>query len=113
MIIVPLAQVPSQTLNILLSGQAVTINLNTKFYGLFMDVLSGGVNIINGVLCLNQNYIVRSLYLGFQGDFVFWDTKGSSDPSYTGLYGPSNQNGRYQLLYLAPSELPPTYGQSI
>ena len=55
--------------------------------------------IIAGVLCQNLNRIVRSLYLGFVGDFMFNDNQGDTDPVYTGF------GGRYQLVYFAPADL--------
>lgn len=107
MFTVPLNAKPSQTLNITLSGQVCTLNVYQKFYGLFMDVLVANNPIIQGVLCHNANYIVRSIYLGFFGDFTFWDMQGLNDPVYTGLGGAT---ARYQLLYFAPTDLPPNYG---
>lgn len=101
---VPLTAVPSQTLNITLASQSCTLNVYQKFYGLFMDVLVNNTPIIQGVLCENLNLIVRSLYLGFTGDFVFFDTQGTSDPYYTGL------GSRYALIYLATTDLPANYG---
>ena len=65
-----------------------------------MDVYIGNTLIIAGVICQNENRIVRSLYLGFSGDFAWYDTQGSTDPIYTGL------GSRYLLLYLYPNELP-------
>lgn len=94
--VVPLQPIASQTLNVQVNGQSCQLNVYQKFYGLFMDVYSGGTLVIAGVQCENLNRIVRSLYLGFQGDFAFFDTQGSADPSYTGL------GSRYLLLYFPP-----------
>lgn len=91
---VPVQAVPSQTIGASLGGQQVTLNLYQKSTGLFMDVLVAGVPIVVGVICLNLNRIVRSVYLGFIGDFAFYDTQGSSDPVSTGL------GTRYGLIYL-------------
>jgi len=105
-LIVPLNAVPSQTLHIVLSGQNCTLNIYQSFWGLFCDVFVNNSPIIQGVLCLNANYIVRSIYLGFTGDLAFYDTQGTSDPTYTGL------GSRFQLFHLVPADLPTTYGQS-
>ncbi len=99
---IPTQPVPNQTLQVQLDNQNCTINIYQLAYGLFMDVVcstmtNGG---LYGVLCENINRIVRDLYLGFSGDFVWVDTEGSADPIYTGL------GGRYQLVYLEPSDLP-------
>ncbi len=106
MLLIPLSPTPSQTLNVTLAGQACTINVYQKFYGLFCSIFVNQTPIIQGVLCLNRNYIVRSTYLGFIGDLGFIDTQGTSDPSYTGL------GDRFALLYLEASDLPADYGLS-
>ena len=100
-LIVPLQAVPSQTLQVQLGGQACTLNVVQNAYGLFMDVLVNGTTAIaQGVICENLNRIVRDLYLGFLGDFMFVDTQGDEDPIYTGL------GTRWQLAYIDASELP-------
>jgi len=99
--LIPLSVLPNQTLAVQLAGQSCTLNLYQKNTGLFMDVLVNDVLIIGGVLCENLNRIVRSLYLGFIGDFAFIDTQGTTDPYYTGF------GSRYFLLYVDPSELAP------
>jgi hypothetical protein len=63
-----------------------------------MDVYFGSSLIVPGVLCQNQNRIIRSIYLGYSGDFEFYDTQpdpfyGPMDPVYTGL------GSRFVLLY--------------
>lgn len=102
--VVPLASVPSQTLTVNLANQTCQINVYQKLYGLFFDLYVSNALIIGGVLCENLNRIVRSLYLGFQGDFMFVDNQGASDPTFDGL------GTRYSLIYLAPSDLPPGVG---
>jgi len=97
--IIPLKALPNQQVQIQLSGQAVTINVFQQAYGLYVDVYVGANAIIQGVIAENLNRIVRSAYLGFIGDFVFWDAQGSSDPVYTGL------GDQYQLVYLDSSDL--------
>jgi len=98
---IPLNSIPNQTINVQLAGQSCALNVYQKSTGLYMDVLVNDVLIIGGVICENLNRIVRSLYLGFIGDFAFVDTQGSNDPYYTGI------GTRYYLLYFSPSELPP------
>lgn len=99
MLFVPLQQVPNQAVSVILSNQSCQVNVYQKFFGLFMDVYVADTLIIGGVLCQNLNRIVRSAYLGFQGDLGFWDTQGTGDPYYTGV------GKRYQLVYLTPAEL--------
>ncbi len=103
MLIVPLQPVPSQVVTITLGGQACRLNVYQKRTGLYMDVYVGTVLIIGGVICENENRIVRSLYLGFIGDFIFIDNSGAGeDPGYAGLGGNS---ARFSLAYLDLSDL--------
>jgi hypothetical protein len=55
---------------------------------------------VQGVICQNWNRIIRSAYLGFVGDFAFWDTQGSNDPTFGGF------GSRFLLFYLEKSDLP-------
>ncbi len=98
---IPLNAVPSQTLSTVLSDQFVGLTIRQLRYGMFMDVYFDGALLVGGVECQNLNRIVRDAYLGFDGDFVWRDTQGITDPYYTGI-GP---DGRYQLLYLTPDEV--------
>ena len=97
--LVPLNAVASQTEQILLGGQSCVINVYQLDYGLFMDLYVSGQLITSSNICQNLNRIVRRLYLGFSGDFVFQDTQGDDDPAYTGL------GSRFLLWYLSASEL--------
>lgn len=97
---IALQPVPSQTLSVSLSNQACQLNIKQGATGLYMDVLVNNAIIVSGVLCENINRIVRDLYLGFAGDFVFVDNQGDTDPYYTGL------GDRYSLIYLSPDDLP-------
>lgn len=100
--VVPLIAVPNQVVTVIVAHQICRLNVYQTFYGLFMDVYSNGNLIIAGVICENLNRIVRSEYLGFAGDFVFYDTISRDDPDYTGL------GDQFQLLYIDPTdELPP------
>lgn len=102
MIVVPVQALPNQTLQILLDNQPCTLQITQLAYGMFMDVIcatmpNGG---LYGVICQNLNRIVRDSYLGFVGDFVWFDTEGTTDPIYTGL------GSQYQLVYLDATDLP-------
>jgi hypothetical protein len=104
MLIVPVQAVPSQTFSILLANQSCRINLADRQGRMFMDLLVNDALVVGGVLCQNENRIVRSLYFAFSGDFEFYDTQGDTDPVYTGL------GSRYLLLYLSADELPAGQG---
>jgi hypothetical protein len=99
MMIVPIQPVPNQTFQVVLANQSCSINVYQSPFGLFMDLYVGNSLIVGGVICENLNRIVRSLYLGFVGDFAFFDTQGTADPVYTGL------GSRYLLVYLETTDL--------
>lgn len=101
---IPLNAVPSQMLSVNLDNQACQISLYQLDSGLYCDLFLNSVLVIGGVICQNLNRIVRSLYLGFAGDLVFYDTAGTNDPYYTGL------GSRYVLVYIEASELPAGVG---
>lgn len=96
--VVPLQPIPNQTLQIQLNGQPTTLNVYQLQYGLFVDVLFGAEPVIQGVLAHNLNWIVRSAYLGFDGDLTFFDTQGEEDPTYAGL------GDRFVLIYFEAAE---------
>ena len=98
--IIPVDAIPNQTINVQLAGQNCTLNIYQKSTGLYMDVLVNGILIIGGVICQNLNRIVRSLYLGFIGDFCFIDTQGKTNPVFSGL------GVQYVLAYLEVTDLP-------
>lgn len=102
---VPLQAVPSQTVNVILGNQNCILTLRQLSTGLYMNVAVGQTEIVGLVLCEDINRIVRDLYLGFLGDFVFFDTTGQGfDPFYTGL------EDRFALYYIEASEIPPGVG---
>jgi hypothetical protein len=106
MLIIPIADTPSQTLNILLAAQSCTINLYEKSTGFYCDLYVSDVLIIGGVICQNLNRIVRSVYLGFVGDLMFYDTQGTTTVPSTGLDPTSPGLGtRYLFCYLSQSDL--------
>lgn len=127
LVVVPLQATASQTLNVTLGGQACTINVYTKsmyvpvdptgriptdppqtmpITPVFLDLFVDNQQVIAGVLCENENYIVRNTYLGFIGDLFFTDTQNTAvaasngavistglDPQASGL------GSRWQLVY--------------
>lgn len=101
--VIPVNPKPNQTLTTTLAGQNVALRIyQTNNYGLYMDVSLEGVLILAGVICQQANRIIRSAYLGFVGDLVWYDTQNlqsPEDPYYTGL------GGRWTLNYLTPTDL--------
>lgn len=89
----------SQQLNIRLSDQDCTIRLVQRTTGLFIDLSVNGKYLIQSVICLNCNKLVRYAQHSFSGDLFFADTKGSDDPVYDEL------GGRFKLFYITADEL--------
>lgn len=103
-VIIPLQRVPSQTLSVLVANQSCQINVYQRFYGVFFDLYADNVLVVGGVKCQNLNRLVRDKYLGFIGDFTFFDQQTDdnnlgTDPQYEGF------GTRYLLLYLTPDEV--------
>ncbi|MCW9309511.1 hypothetical protein N5F18_26425, partial [Klebsiella pneumoniae] len=63
------------------------------------DLFNKAKPIFQGVLCLNCVYLVRYKYLGFSGDLVFVDSKGTADPYYDEI------GTRFKLYYATSSEV--------
>lgn len=101
--VIPLQNVPNQTLTVQLDGQNTKIVLYQKNTGLYMDLfLDGGTTlVVCGVLCGDVELLVMDAYLGFVGDLMFNDTFANSNPFWTGL------GIRYQLLYIESSDFLP------
>lgn len=92
--IIPIKDVYNQTFEVILGKQNCRINLHQCKYGLFCDLYVDDSLILGGVICQNDNRIVRDVHFGFVGDLVFHDTMGTSDPSSPGL------GTRYVLAYV-------------
>jgi hypothetical protein len=103
--IIPLSAVPNQTFACPVGSQNCRLNVYQKSSGLYIDVIKDDQAIILGVICEDRNRIIRNVYLGFSGDFAFFDTQkpadavAGQDPEYTGL------GTRYQLIYIPEDEL--------
>lgn len=96
---IPLTAAPNQVEAVALDGQNFILTVNQRANGLYLDVFMNGEVIILGVLCENENLIVRNRWLGCPGDFFFYDTQGSDDPVYTGL------GDRFRLIYVEASDI--------
>lgn len=115
--VIPLSAVPSQTLSIALGGQAVQLALYQLGVGgaaaIYMDLISDGETILTARKTKAYGNIsntrapfmlVGRRYLGFQGDFLFLDTRATATnptqpPQASGL------GARWQLMYLSQSDL--------
>ncbi|HAF5679625.1 TPA: hypothetical protein G8N93_004249 [Salmonella enterica] len=99
MLEIVLSPVKSQRFTVTLGAQVCTIRLNQRTTGLYIDMEVEGKPCLYGVLCLNNNRIVRYDYLPFKGDLFFSDTEGNNDPDWQGL------GTRYRLYWLSPEDL--------
>lgn len=96
--LIPIQAVPSQQLQVVLAGQNCQIAIYQKSQGLFVDLNSNGADISLAVIAQDVNPLNPIAYSGFQGNLIFTDTQGNTDPHYTGL------GSRYQLIYLTAAE---------
>lgn len=99
MLMIPINDVVSQTLTVVLKNQACRINLYQKTTDdvtsiLYCDLYVNDALIVGGIICRNLTKIVRDKYLGFIGDLMFQDIQLASDPSSPGL------GSRYVFCYI-------------
>jgi hypothetical protein len=98
--VIALQAVPSQTLGVVLAGQACGLSVYQKTTGLYLDLTLNQQPVVSGALCLSGARLVRDGYLGLVGDLAFFDAFGrGEDPVYGGL------GTQFFLAYLAASEL--------
>lgn len=71
MLEIVLSPVKAQQFTVTLGAQVCTIRLNQRTTGMYIDITVNGEPCLYGVLCLNNNRIVRYGYLPFQGDLFF------------------------------------------
>jgi hypothetical protein len=108
MVIVPLQAVPSQLVAVSLGGQNCKIAVAQKTAAMFVDLYVDDAAIITGVIAETNNAIVRSAYLGFNGDIAFIDLSPAVPPGSTNYpVDPYYQaiGTRFLLAYFPPSEL--------
>lgn len=94
-----LKPIKAQQVSVTIRGQACQIRLVQRTTGLFIDVALGDLWIVQGVICLNCNKLVRYAHLGLQGELFFADTVGDADPIYDEL------GTRFRLFYATKEEM--------
>lgn len=82
--IIPIRAVPSQTIQVTLSGQPVTLYLRQLGGRQYISVSLAGTVLCETVLMVNRSAIIRAAYTGFVGDIAVYDTQGDEAPEYTG-----------------------------
>lgn len=98
MIKIPLKNVPSQKLRIVLGNQNVTLRIFYRFENIYADVYVGSRAVALGSICRNRTAIVENAGSRFSGNLFFLDMLGDSDPSYKEF------GSRYVLMYVPASE---------
>lgn len=96
--IIPIAQIPAQTFNIVLSGQNCTISLYWRQVRLYLDLAVSGKEVCRGAICENRADVLQSPSPNFDGTLHFFDTEGDRAPHFAVL------NSRYVLVYVAKGE---------
>lgn len=96
--VISLSKEPSQIVKTILGNQQVQILLQQKRQGLLVDVNMNGVDIVTGVIALNETPMVCREYIGFPGNLFFVDLEGKSDPTYDKL------GERFNLVYFEQDE---------
>ncbi|HBW3346578.1 hypothetical protein [Klebsiella pneumoniae] len=95
---IPLDKIPAQNINVVLSQQNCDISVYQKSGLVYVDLSVSGKKIISASLARDRVKLIRGKYLGFNGDLMFVDTQGYSDPQYTGF------NQRWILVYVEAGE---------
>ena len=81
---IPLKAVPSQSVNVILSGQPCIIGLRLIGGRQYLSLSVNGDVICRNVLVVNRSAIIRAKYTGFIGELAAIDTQGDEAPQYTG-----------------------------
>lgn len=98
--VIPLGAFASQRLSIALQDQFYQIVVRTLGEkGLFFNLYRNGDPVILNVACYDRTWLLRSRYLGMNGDFLFIDMQGKQDPEINGL------GSRYILTYFTLDEI--------
>ena len=90
---IPIQAVPSQTVAAVLSAQNCQIAINAKSQGVFVTVSVDGVAVVSSVIARDGEPIICREYSGFVGNLAFVDTRGNSDPEFSGF------GTRFVLIY--------------
>ena len=101
MLKIPLKQIPSQKIRVVLGGQNCTLSIYYRFGSLYMDLYVGDNLVEQGAACRNRASIIRVSNSYFSGSLHFLDLLGDKDPDYQ-LF-----NDRYILLFVSANETLP------
>lgn len=99
---IPLSQIPSQTLNIVLAGQNCTLALYWRQERLYLDFSVGAAVICRGAVCQNRADVLQSRSQDFAGTLHFFDLEGDRPPQWERLH--TGTSGRWVLVYVDDGE---------
>lgn len=91
---IPTVATANQTLTVTLGGQLCKITIIQRNGLVYLSLTANNTPVIDTRMCRDRTKLVRGAHLGFTGDLAFIDTRGKSDPDYTGF------GARYQLVYM-------------
>ena len=100
--LVPLAQTPAQTCNIVLADQYCTIRVYWRQDRLYLDLSVGAAVVCRGAICQNLAGVLQSRSRDFAGTLHFFDLEGDRPPRWNGLH--NGRTGRWALLFLEETE---------
>ncbi len=95
---IPLQPIPAQITKVVVGGQNCQLSIRQTGRGLFVDINANGEDLAAAAIARDAVPLISREYVGFSGNFLFIDTQGKSDPSYTGL------GSRFALVYLTADE---------
>lgn len=95
---IPLKQVPSQKIRVVLGGQNCTMSVYYRFGAVYMDLYVGNTLVEQGAVCRNRASIIKVANSTFTGSLHFLDLRGDDEPDYH-LF-----NDRFILLFVAANE---------
>ena len=98
MIKIPIQPTPAQSFKVKLNNQNCEIRLYYRFGSTYMDLVVGGLKIVTGAICRDRTNIIQIAQSRFEGQLLFIDMLGDSDPLYSGF------GERWRLFYKAVGE---------
>lgn len=91
---IPLKQIPGQSFMIRLDKQDCSIRLTQRLGVTYSDLMLNNEYIWRGLICHDRSPILKHKSDKFQGNLVFIDFEGTSDPTYSRL------DDRFGLFYI-------------
>jgi hypothetical protein len=104
--IIPLANIPAQTLKVILGRQDCAVSVYWRQGRIYLDLDVGATAVCRGAICQNRADVLQSKNPVFAGTLHFFDLEGDRPPQWDRLS--NGQAGRWVFVYIEPGEdLPP------